>query len=345
VKVIAHKDLAKIQKGNRFVKWGNFGVDNTDEKLACVRLAENIFQVGGMSKFKLSKNDNFFMIGSCFARGLERILMSRKLIVSSYTEDFLKWRPANENVTPLGATNRYNTGSIANDFRWHLDKSSTFPEDSFLEISAGLFTDPHMNPTLAPGSVNELIERRDIWASVFDRLSKVNVVIITLGLVEAWYDHKTGLVLNSAPDPRAIRKDRGRFAFVKLGFQDNLNNLNEIHRLLSKVCPDDFRMVVTVSPVPLMRTFTDQDIVVANQYSKNCLRTVAQEFSDTHDNVAYFPSYEIAINSNPDLVWEPSDRRHVKGDFSVEIMKQFFDLFFEDIKFDRSVKYGIKRLF
>lgn len=344
MKIFAYRDLSKIQKGNRFVKWGNFGVDNVDEKLACVRLAEDVFQVGGVRKFTLSKRDNFFTIGSCFARALEDIFISSKLNVSSYTDDFLKWRTINEHVMALGATNRYNTGAIANDFRWHLDEGITFPEDAFLKISDDLYTDPHMNPTLAPGSLEELKERRRVWASVFERLSNVNVVIITLGLIEAWYDEKTELILNSAPDQRAIRKEPKRFSFVKLGFQDNLDNLNEVYHLLSKVCPKNFRMVVTVSPVPMARTFTCQDIVVANQYSKNCLRAVAQEFSDMHENVAYFPSYEIALNSNPDRVWEPSDRRHVKGDFSVEIVQQFFAMYFDDVKFSHGFKHNIKQL-
>ena len=345
MKHIPHRELAKSRKGNAFIKWGNFGVENTDEKLACVRLKENVFIAGGQPKFKLSKNDTFFTIGSCFARGLESILLSRKLNVASHTDGFLKWRTVNETVTPLGATNRYNTGSIVNEFRWHINPDYQFSDELFLKIGDDLYTDPHMNPTLAPASVLELRERRAIWKTIFDRLNNVNVVIITLGLVEVWYDHYMNTVLNSAPDPRAVRADRDRFSFSKLGFKDNFDNLTEVLSLLKSICPLNFRLIITVSPVPLMRTFTAQDIVIANQYSKNCLRTVAQEFADEHENVDYFPSYEIAINSNPENTWEPSDRRHVRGDFSKEIMKQFFKMYFEDLNFDDSAEYGIKRLF
>lgn len=339
-----HRELGNVQKGNQHVKWGQFGAENTDEKLASVRLRRNVLQLGGEPKFALTKSDRFFTIGSCFARGLENILMGKKLAVESFTQDFLKWRTINENTTPLGATNRYNTASIANDFRWHLDPESTFPKAAFLEAANGLFTDPHMNPTLAPASVEELMERRRIWGQVFGRMPDVDVVILTLGLVEAWYDHETELVLNSAPDPRAIRRDRDRFSFVKLNFSDNLENLEAIRAVLSNVCKPGFRMVVTVSPVPLMRTFTDQDIIVANCYSKSTLRSAAQEFADRHDNVAYFPSYEIAINSDPKEVWHPTDRRHVNGAFSKQIMRQFFETYFTDVVLGNELEYTIKQL-
>jgi len=54
------------------------------------------------------------------------------------------------------------------------------------------------------------------------------------------------------------------------------------------------------------------DVVVANTYAKSLLRAVAQEWTSAHDNVHYFPSYEIVQNSDRAATWEP-DLRHVKG--------------------------------
>ncbi|HHL42614.1 MAG TPA: hypothetical protein ENJ42_03255 [Hellea balneolensis] len=327
--------IPKLQKGNSCIKWGDYGQENTNPDLACNRLRENVLKIGGKPKFQLSKKDSFFTIGSCFARGLEKTLCGKGLDVLSVSDKLADWRTSRENVTPQGATNRYNTASIANDFTWHATDSGHFPDHAYVQVTDELYCDPHMNPTLGSAPVAELKRRRLIWSEVFKTVLDADVVVLTLGMSEAWYDHKSELVCNSFVDARAVKRDRDRFSAVILSAQDNLHNLEAVHEILSQNGKPEVKIIVTVSPVPLIRTTTEHDIIVANQYSKSCLRTAAQEFADQHDNVAYFPSYEIAMFSNPELVWEPSDRRHVKGAFSMEIMKQFFNMYLGDMEFEK----------
>jgi hypothetical protein len=87
-------------------------------------------------------------------------------------------------------------------------------------------------------------------------------------------------------------------------------------------------VIVTVSPVPLMNTFSTMDIVVANTWAKSLLRAVAQEWAAAHSNVDYFPSYEIMQNSDRFAVWE-HDLRHVKGVGVQHIMKLFLRNYIE----------------
>jgi len=108
----------------------------------------------------------------------------------------------------------------------------------------------------------------------------------------------------------------------------NLANLEAIHGLLSQYGHSDFHVVVTVSPVPLMNTFSTMDIVVANTWAKSLLRAVAQEWASAHPNVDYFPSYEIVQNSDRDAVWE-RDLRHVKGAGAQHIMGLFLQNYLE----------------
>jgi hypothetical protein len=68
--------------------------------------------------------------------------------------------------------------------------------------------------------------------------------------------------------------------------------------------------VLTVSPVPFTSTFSDQDVVVANSYSKATLRAVAQDFAQRYDAVDYVPVYESVVNSSNDVAWK-GDRIHV----------------------------------
>jgi len=92
--------------------------------------------------------------------------------------------------------------------------------------------------------------------------------------------------------------------------------------LLTRYGHPDIRIVITVSPVPLMATFSKMDVVAANAYGKSLLRTVAEEWAAAHDNVDYFPSYEIVQNSNREAAWEP-DLRHVTGAAVQHIMDLF----------------------
>jgi hypothetical protein len=71
-----------------------------------------------------------------------------------------------------------------------------------------------------------------------------------------------------------------------------------------------------------MVTFARDDIVAANTYSKSLLRTAAQEWASLHDNVHYFPSYEIVQNSERSVTWM-EDLRHVQGAAVHHIMDVF----------------------
>ncbi len=88
----------------------------------------------------------------------------------------------------------------------------------------------------------------------------------------------------------------------------------------------DFQFVVTVSPVPLQATFTDQDVIVANAESKAVLRAAAGAFARRHDNVSYFPSYEMVTHSHPDFALRP-DRAHVEWAMVDRIMSSFIDAY------------------
>jgi hypothetical protein len=98
-------------------------------------------------RFSLPADGAYFMIGYCFARGLESVLANNHFNVRSVSKDFDRFQSTGVG-TPLGATNRYNTGSILNEFRWALDPAQPFQEKSVLDIDERLSFDPHMNPTL-----------------------------------------------------------------------------------------------------------------------------------------------------------------------------------------------------
>ena len=293
----------------------------TDGKLACQRLRQPLFTPAITPGFQLQREDKLFAIGSCFARGIESALIMQKMEVLSRTTAFDSFPAVNDQMK-LGFTNKYNTFSIYNELRWALDPAAEFPRESLVDIGNGLFYDPHTNPALEVGSLEETIRRHEILESVTRRIVECRVVIITLGLAEVWRDKIADIFLNHTPIPEALRSHPDRYEFHITNFTQNLSNLERIHTLLSQFGHADVQIVVTVSPVPLMATFSGEDVVIANTYSKSMLRTAAQEWAAAHKNVHYFPSYEIVQNSDRVVTWE-EDLRHVKGDVANHIMRLF----------------------
>jgi hypothetical protein len=82
------------------------------------------------------------------------------------------------------------------------------------------------------------------------------------------------------------------------------------------------RIVVTVSPVPMSATFSGRDIAVANTYSKSTLVAAAQAFQAAHDDVDYFPSYELVTLSPREAAYG-ADCLHVPNAVVGGVMEQF----------------------
>src|SRR6476659_9594236 len=315
--------------------WYKDGVDPNDEtgKYAFQRLRETWFTPEVDPKFKLRREDKFYAIGSCFARGLESSLAGHKITVESAAPEFAKLQPANREGSGLGFTNKYNTYSILNELRWALDPEAEFPRESIAQLTNTTWYDPHTTPTLHFVGLEETLERRALTQRLTKRIKDCRAVILTLGLAEVWRDVQADVFVNCTPldvayaldpgaAPSSFKPQPDRYEFHLTDFAENWTNLEAIYCLLSQYGHPDFHIVVTVSPVPLMNTFSTMDIVMANTWAKSLLRALAEEWASAHGNVDYFPSYEIVQNSDRSAVWEP-DLRHVKGAGALHIMELF----------------------
>jgi len=104
-----------------------------------------------------------------------------------------------------------------------------------------------------------------------------------------------------------------RFQLHILDFAETLASLERTVALLKKFSRPDQRILLTVSPVPLLATHTEKDVIVANCYSKSVLRTAAEHIATTHDHIDYYPSYESVILSERQVAWE-ADQIHVTAE-------------------------------
>ena len=255
--------------------------------------------------FSIGKTDSVFAIGSCFARNLEGALHKAGMDVLSRRINLGKI--GEEVGAASNFLNKYNASSILNDLKWALDRDSFPGEDIIYSVSDDVFCDPQLGLIRLPYPLADIMDMRARYLDAMAQVIKADVVIITLGYVETWYDKELGLYLNIAPPPRLCEKFPDRFEFRVLGFEDVLQALEDIYALLKKHRKTPLKMLLTVSPVPLVSTFRDVDVLVANTYSKSVQRAAAETFVARKPDVDYFPSYEFVTLSNPAICWARGD--------------------------------------
>lgn len=286
-------------------------------------MAEGAIEIFHKPKFELGRSPKFFCIGSCFAREIESALVLNNLSVLSTQIEPERWGLLpedfpNHNYPPVGILTKFNTFSMLDDLQRVL-KNAYRDMSDFVELD-GAFWDASLH-NMPPSSLDKALAVRAMVDAVNDGARSSEVFIITLGLTEMWWDMQRNRALNDAPrDPRLMGEMR-RFKFVNAGFDEVKRNIQQIVDLLFKISPT-CKIILSVSPVPLHRTFSDKDIIVANCYSKSTLRAAAQEISDSNDNIDYFPSYEIVMSSPRDVAWE-NDQRHVRRGLVRKITDSF----------------------
>lgn len=250
-----------------------------------------------------------FTIGSCFARNIEEALENRGVNLPTRSFGVPKSEWPNR---PNGILNEFNPGAIAQRILYAL-AGKEFTDETIVP-SGELFAD-----LLLPGggdvTLERARERREHIADVYRSLGNSDVVIITLGFVESWFDGQTGLFLNRPP-PHAFGSKAGdRYSLRRLRVEDSMPLLDAAVCALGE---RGIRSVVTVSPVPLSTTFSADDCVVANEYSKSVLRVCAENLR-RHPLVDYFPSYEIVRSCG--LPAYEDDCVHVREDLVAQIVE------------------------
>jgi hypothetical protein len=139
-----------------------------------------------------------------------------------------------------------------------------------------------------------------------------NLFIFTLGLTESWVSTLDGAVFPSCPGTIAGTFDPDRHQFVNFTVSEvTADILGFVDRM--RAIQPGLKIVLTVSPVPLVATATDGHVYTATIYSKSVLRAAAGEASIARPDVLYFPAYEIVTGPGAENHFA-EDRRTVTVD-------------------------------
>ena len=150
--------------------------------------------------------------------------------------------------------------------------------------------------------------------------------VVTLGLNECWEYMPDGSVISRNPQQANLRSLlRPRV----LSVDENIDNIQRLFDIV-RVHNPDFKLIISVSPVPFLATWqgSDTHVVTANTHSKAVLRVAAEELARRNDGIFYFPSFEMVTvcTANP---WE-RDLRHVTREAVGRVMDLFDTIFVSD---------------
>jgi hypothetical protein len=137
------------------------------------------------------------------------------------------------------------------------------------------------------------------------------VFVLTLGLTEAWVSRLDGTVFPACPGTVAGVFDPERHEFKNFTVAVIAEDLDEFVRLLRGINPD-VRLIITVSPVPLVATATGGHVLSASTYSKSVLRVAAEEVAKHHDRVTGSPIFPLT-KSSPVPRLRPISSRRTSG--------------------------------
>jgi hypothetical protein len=202
------------------------------------------------------------------------------------------------------------------------------------------FVDPFRPEIESVGfdSMDAVSASREVHFEAVRRMfEQLDVLIFTLGLTEAWRYKFDGAVFPVAPGVSGGIFDPRFHEFVNFGVQDVIKDLDDFLRGLSRVNVGA-RVILTVSPVPLVATYEPRHVLVSTTYSKAVLRVAADEIARTHPNVTYFPSYEIVTGNFSRGRYFESDLRSVTPDGVDHVMRMFFRHFAPDADVSAAVR-------
>lgn len=248
-------------------------------------------------KFPITETTGIFTAGSCFAQHLGPPLRANGFNV-------IDTEAMHEDV-PASIARQYGYGLFSARFG-NIYSARQFKQ-LILEASGeimpaepvwqkdGRFYDaqrPSIEPGGLPSAAQVVTARNYHLTAVNEALQAADLVVFTFGLTEIWEHSETGTVYPTAPGTIAGTFDPDIFRFRNLRFAEIKADFLAVRDLLHRINPK-MQFLLTVSPVPLTATASDNHVLVASTNSKSVLRAVCGDLVADHSDIDYFPAYEL----------------------------------------------------
>lgn len=249
--------------------------------------------------FRLTRTEKIATAGSCFAQEVAKVL--KRAGFNFYMAEQPPERAAGTFAEGEGNFSaRYGNVYTTRHLVQLLDRAygRLVPQLTAWRRDDGRFVDP-FRPRMEPdgfASPEEVAADRDRHLACVRKLfENLDTLVFTLGLTEGWIDGMDGAALQLAPGVAGGEWDPSRYAYVNATVGEMTADMTRFVDGLRAVNPKA-RVILTVSPVPIIATMEDRHVLVSNGYTKSALRVVADELCRARPDVHYFPSYEVSTS-------------------------------------------------
>lgn len=278
-------------------------------------------------RFKVGKEERVATAGSCFAQHIAKRLSSEGFNYyvpedgGSLSESDRKEQ--NYGVFSCRYGNLYTTRQLVQLFDRSMGRFT--PKEKVWQRADGRYVDP-FRPQIDPAGFDsvEAVEksRSEHLGCVREMFEKLDILVFTLGLTESWESLEDGSIYPLAPGVAGGVMDPSTHRFRNFTAKEVADDLELFLLKLQSVNPKA-RVILTVSPVPLIATYENRHVLVSNTHSKAVLRTVAGEMATRYEHCDYFPSYEIITGQHVGNGYLEDDLRSVRPEGVDHVMRVF----------------------
>lgn len=279
--------------------------------------------------FRINRSTRVATGGSCFAQHIGRELLRNNCSYYVVENPPASLPDSNHREWNYGSFSaRYGNLYTARQLLQLFDRAygKYEPRLIFWQTSTNSYVDPFRPRIQPPGysSIDELIaDRQRHFAAVRRMFETLEVFVFTLGLTESWEYSGDGAVLPLAPGVAGGVWQPDLYHFHNYSVQEVEQDLLAFIDRLREV-NSTARIILTVSPVPLVATYEDRHVLVSTCLSKSVLRVAANTCATTRENVAYFPAYEIITGPHAGGAYYDDDLRSVNEKGVKHVMRTFF---------------------
>lgn len=252
-----------------------------------------------ISNIHITHKSRILMFGSCFIENIGKLLIDSKFEV---------------NINPFGIL--YNPRSISQAIRLLLTGKKFTEKDLFEYRNSyhslwhhGAFSDTNRDECLK--KINSSLEKAG------NTLKDLDFLIITFGTSYVFRHKERNMIVGNChklPDDN--------FERYRLDINDITDDWSELLKQIKTINPH-LHILFTVSPIRHIK-----DGAHNNQLSKSTLLLAIDKLIQTHEDVSYFPSYEIVLDELRDYRFYNEDMTHLTPTAIRYIWERFAETYF-----------------
>lgn len=159
----------------------------------------------------------------------------------------------------------------------------------------------------------------DLFSRVHQQLQQAKVLMLTAGSAYLYVHEQLQL-----PVANCHKQAQKQFSKKLSSVEEITTQLESLYLTLKKSNPE-LRLILTLSPVRHLK-----DSLVLNSVSKSSLRLALHQLCEKHQDITYFPSYELLLDDLRDYRFFANDLLHPSEMAEEYIWQKFIDTFFSE---------------